>query len=75
MLRRRSEQTENFGGKLKCYLTGRRFRSTDTSCPVLFRLPALPVELIVTSSSNSPPIPADGCPDRLTPYMLLSEKL
>lgn len=31
-------------------------RVTDTSCPVFFRLPALPVELVVTFSSNSPPI-------------------
>src|SRR5262245_18827322 len=34
----------------------RRFLFTDTSCPVIFRLPALPVPPTLTCSSNSPPI-------------------
>lgn len=38
------------------YFTGLRFLRAETDSPVFFRLPALPVALMVTSSSNSPPI-------------------
>src|ERR1041385_8863162 len=34
----------------------RRCLFTDTSCPVIFRLPAFPVPPTLTCSSNSPPI-------------------
>jgi hypothetical protein len=39
------------------YQTSRlRCLFTDTSCPVIFRLPAFPVPPTLTFSSNSPPI-------------------
>jgi hypothetical protein len=43
------------------HLIGLRFLVADTDSPVFFKLPALPIPLIVTSNSNSPPILSLHC--------------